>query len=177
MDSLELARQWTLADHKLFLDISPNDLLSCSWGEPRHTLSSSNIRRFIDRFNSVSNWVTSSIVTGETSIKRAETYEFIIKLGQHFRNLHNFHGLMAILTGIQRGCITRMKETLSMVKSNILPIRKQLLADMEGSKNYSVYRKILHKFLRLRAHLKFSLQLKYSNWFLFIKQSINDVLS
>ena len=147
LDSLELARQWTLADHKLFQNIPPHNLLNCSWADARHSLAAPNIRRFIDRFNCVSVWASSSILTGKTAENRASIYEYIVKLAHHFRNLHNFHSLMALLTGLQRGCISRLTDTLTLVTPTTKADMTRLLADMDGSKNFGAYRRIIDKFL------------------------------
>ncbi len=147
LDSLELARQWTLADHKLFQDIPPHNLLNCDWSDARHTLAAPNIRRFIDRFNCVSNWASSSILTGRTAQNRANIYEYIVKIAHHFRNLHNFHSLMAVLTGLQRGCISRLADTLALVAQPTKDDFARLLADMAGGKNYLAYRRIVDKYL------------------------------
>jgi len=151
LDSLELARQWTLADHKLFQVIQPCNLLNRSWQGPRNTLSAQDVRRFIDRFNCVSNWATSSILTGRTPENRASIYEYILKIAHHFRNLHNFHSLMALLTGLQRGCISRLTQTLALVSQKSKDDLARLLQDMNGSKNYSVYRRVLDKFMGTKS--------------------------
>jgi hypothetical protein len=147
LDSLELARQWTLADHKLFQAIQPCNLLSRTSGTARSSLGKQNTLRFIDRFNCVSNWATSSILTGRTPENRASIYEYILKIAHHFRNLHNFHSLMALLTGLQRGCISRLANTLALVSQKSKEDLTRLLQDMNGSKNYSAYRRILDKFM------------------------------
>ena len=153
LDSLEMARQWTLSDHKLFQSIPPHNILNCSWGEARHRLSAQNIRRFIDRFNAASNWTTSSVLTGKTPENRAFIYEYIVKLGLHFRNLHNFHSLMAVLTGLQRGAISRLRKTLELVSSSVKDALKHLLKDMDGTKNYVYYRSIMERFLHKKNNV------------------------
>ena len=153
LDSLEMARQWTLSDHKLFQSIPPHNILNCSWQLPRHNLSAPHIRRFIDRFNAVSNWTCSSVLTGKTPENRAFIYEYIVKLGLHFRNLHNFHGLMAVLTGLQRGAIARLHETLELVSSSVKDTLKHLLKDMDGAKNYVYYRSIMERFLHKKNNV------------------------
>ncbi len=148
LDCLELARQWTLADHKLFQSIPPHQLLNRNWADPRYAHTTPSIRRFIDRFNCVSNWTSSSILTGRTPENRAAIYEHILKLAHYFRQLHNFHSMMAILTGLQRGCITRLTQTFELISPQSKDILKRLLQDMNGSKNYLAYRNILEKFFR-----------------------------
>eukprot|EP00605_Chrysophyceae_sp_TOSAG23-4_P002368 GSChrysophyteH1.ASY1.ANO1.2620.1 assembled CDS len=147
LDTLELARQMTLSDQKLFQAIPPHNLLNCSWNDPRFTLAAPNIRRFIDRFNAMSSWVTSSVLNGNTPEKRAFIYEYLIQLGQHFRNLHNFHSLMALLTGLQRGAITRLSATMALVANSEKKVLQHLLDDMNGGKNYIKYRSILERFV------------------------------
>ena len=146
IDPLELARQWTLTEHCMFQAIPANSMLYVSWQEPRHKLAATPVRRFIDRFNSVSNWATSSILTGQTPQNRAQIFEYIVKIAHNFHLLNNFNGLMALLTGLQRGCINRLTHMLDEVSKGTKENLKRLLGLMSGSKNYLVYRQMLANF-------------------------------
>jgi RasGEF domain len=114
-DSLELARQWTLIDHALFCAIPMCLLLVPRWSEPRNSMAAVPIRKFIDRFNAMSLWTTSTVLSQETPDGRAQRYSQIITLMSHLLELHNYNGTMALLTGLQQGCVARLKKTISLV--------------------------------------------------------------
>jgi hypothetical protein len=118
IDCLEIARQITLIDHALFTSIPlyifllPNSFFSSQ----RHKqLKNNELRKFIDRFNAISLWVTESILNGNTAEDRAATVSFFIKLAGFFRDLFNYSSLMAIISAFQQGSITRLKKTFNLV--------------------------------------------------------------
>jgi hypothetical protein len=114
-DRVEIARQWTLLDHNLFAAIPLDGLHECQWAEPRHTAKARAVRRFIDRFNAVSSWVTESILMEASAERRGDLYDMFVDVAVQLEALNNFNGVMAIVTALQQGCITRMKGTLKYV--------------------------------------------------------------
>jgi hypothetical protein len=75
LDSLEIARQWTLIDAGLFCSIPMWEFLGKAWSRPRHMRLAPVLRHFIDRFNAVSEWVTSSVLDGVAPEDRARTMD------------------------------------------------------------------------------------------------------
>ena len=114
-DLLELARQWTLLDHSLFAAIPLDALHECGWAEPRHSSRATAVRHFIDRFNAVSCWVAESILHLPTPEKRGELYDKFVEVAVHLESLNNFNGVMAVLTGLQQGCLSRLRSSLQFV--------------------------------------------------------------
>ena len=72
--------------------------------------------RFIDRFNATSLWATHSILESNSPVGRANIFEKLVELAIKFEQLGNFSGVMAIVTGLQQGCITRLNETKKIIK-------------------------------------------------------------
>ena len=143
VDPLELARQWTLVDHALFAAIPPACLLFVTWTEPRHRLVATAIRRFIDRFNTASLWATASVLECQTAQERANRYSDLISLAAHLEALGNYNGLMAVLTGLQQACVTRLHDMLLLVDQDDKERLAGLQHTMAGNKNYANYRKAL----------------------------------
>jgi hypothetical protein len=114
-DSLEIARQWTLLDHDLFLQIPLHSLSLCQWTEPRYHMKAVEVRKFIDHFNSQSCWITQSILKETSSQRRAGIISKYIDIAANMDALHNFNGVMAVVTGLQQGCITRLHETQKLI--------------------------------------------------------------
>lgn len=121
IDSLELARQWTLIDHALFCSIPLYSLLgngdrSDSYTAPRfRQLKVGQVRRFIDRFNATSMWVTRTILQCNTPHEKAQIISKFIQVMSHLADLYNFNGVMAVLTALQQGCIARLKISFDLV--------------------------------------------------------------
>jgi hypothetical protein len=116
-DLLEIARQWTLLDHESYLSISLAAYYDCEWSLPRHQQTSLTlpIRSFIDRFNAQSCWITESLITTQSLEKRVQLYGRYLELAGHLEALNNFNGVMAILTALQQGCVTRLKPMIQLV--------------------------------------------------------------
>jgi hypothetical protein len=116
-DLLEIARQWTLIDHESYVSISLAAYYNCEWSLPRHqqTYLTLPIRSFIDRFNAQSCWITESLITTQSLEKRVKLYGKYLELAGHLEALNNFNGVMAILTALQQGCVTRLKTMMEHV--------------------------------------------------------------
>lgn len=146
-DLLELARQWTLGDQALFRSLSLQQLLqscasssSAAQGDALHT---GGARRFIERFNLASSWLTACILSRPSAPERAHTITQLIELAQHLVDLSNFHGLMAVLSALQQGSVTRLQISFDLVSADKLTQLAQLKALMAGEKNYAKYRETL----------------------------------
>jgi hypothetical protein len=138
-DTLELARQWTLVDFSMFVSIPLTAMMGeLTWTKPRHRadVGASAIRRcvlgvrhmckiivqtscfvrFTDRFNAISTWTSHSILQPHTPGSRALIYEQIVELAGCLESLGNYSSLMAIISGLKQGCISRLSVTKKMVK-------------------------------------------------------------
>lgn len=145
IDTLEIARQWTLLDFALFSRIQFSSFTSCAWMAPRHHLLATDIRRIMDRFNAQSHWICSEILHGETVKERAEVYTHFVKLANILEALNNFNGVMAVVTALQQSCITRLTNTLQCVDSTTKASLASLASLMSATKNYGRYREELSR--------------------------------
>ncbi len=92
-----------------------HSLMHIRSSSPRFTMHSTHIRTFIDRFNALSLWATVEILNGLTPIDRADMYVYMVELSSLLAELRNYHGAMALVSALQQGCITRLKETIELV--------------------------------------------------------------
>ena len=145
VDPLELARQTTLVDHTLFLAIPPALLMGTGHSDPRTSLAGHPVRRFIDRFNAISVWVTASVLSGRSPDNRAIIYEHVVHIASHLAELNNFSTLTALLTGLKQGSVTRLTRSLNLVGADTKKRFLELSSLMAGEKNYSNYRSELSK--------------------------------
>jgi len=130
IDPLELARQWTLADHALFCSIPLHSLMpppgdnnstSCLARSQQTRLGLLGRGTFggalalADRFTAMSTWVTQSILSNASLDARTARLTYFIRLAAHMAELSNFNALMSILTALMQVCITRLQLTFDGV--------------------------------------------------------------
>lgn len=145
-DSIELARQWCLIDQTMLRNIPLSSFIIKSkplWSMPRYMRHVPELRSFIDRFNSVALWTTASILSGNTPEERAIIYSNLVTLAINLEKLNNYNSLMAIITGLTQGSITRLRHTLSIVQKTDSEKFKQLQileVLMKANKNCQNYR-------------------------------------
>jgi hypothetical protein len=69
--SRDIAEQLTLLEAELFQAIKPSELIDCSWQKGNADKSAPNLLLAVSRFNQISLWVTTCIVTANRSDKQA----------------------------------------------------------------------------------------------------------
>lgn len=162
LDPTELARQWTLLDAALFQRLRMHAILKTCVGtdeDPfagnkllQDTMDFGGVKRLVDRFNSASTWVTSVVLAGESPAHRGLLITKFITLAQQLQQLGNFLGLMAVLTALQQGCVSRLALSFEQVSRDALQQLQQLKKLMAAGKNYARYRAELSK---LQAQLAY----------------------
>jgi hypothetical protein len=74
------------------------------------------VKQIIDQFNALSSLVTASILDCNDIDSRVELMAKVIRIADLFRSYHNYHGLMAVLSGVEQACITRLTRTFQMLQ-------------------------------------------------------------
>lgn len=145
-DSIELARQWCIIDHTMLRSIPLSSFIIKSkplWSLPRYMRHVPELRSFIDRFNSTALWTTASVLSGNTPEERAIIYSNLVTLAINLEKLHNYNSVMAVISGLTQGSITRLKHTLGIVQKTDSERFKQLQileVLMKANKNCQNYR-------------------------------------
>ena len=138
-----LAATLTLHEHSLFASIPTSAFFKQMRGE-RSTISST-ICKTITFFNSLSNWVTITLVKEARLQKRIEYLTEMIYLSDNLFFLNNFSSLMAIIAGLNHFSIVRMKMTWKGLDPELLKKYQKLESLMSHTQNYSNYRSLLKK--------------------------------
>jgi len=139
MDELEIARQLTISESKLFYSIRPKELLNQAWSRRDGNEKSLHVLALINRFNVVSQWVTLMVIESDKIKNRARILEKMIKIALKLRELNNFNTLMSFIGGLNNPAISRLKWTRARIKKKSLDDLENLekLMAMEGSyRNY-----------------------------------------
>uniref|UniRef100_A0A8C5D3S5 Uncharacterized protein n=1 Tax=Gadus morhua TaxID=8049 RepID=A0A8C5D3S5_GADMO len=100
----------------------------------------SNLGAYVDWFNRLSYLVATDICTAVKRKTRARVTEFFIDVARECLNIGNFNSLMAILSGMTMGSVSRLKKTWGKVKTASFDILEH---QMDPSSNFSNYRRSL----------------------------------
>ncbi|KAJ7366610.1 ras guanine nucleotide exchange factor domain-containing protein [Mycena albidolilacea] len=107
IEPLELARQLTIMESRLYQRIRPVDCLQRIWGQ--QTENTNNITVFIQTSEKIPIWVAESILSEDDSRRRARMIGHFISVADHCRNLKNFSAMARITFGLSTlvGRLTR----------------------------------------------------------------------
>ncbi|KAI8641390.1 ras guanine nucleotide exchange factor domain-containing protein [Parasitella parasitica] len=147
LDPLELARQMTIMDFRLYNKIKPVECLDKNWGKPdtdqKHIAA--NVRASIEHSNQITAWVTDSILSNNGDPKkRAYVVRHWIYVAEKCRQLHNYNTCMAILSAFDNGSIGRLKRTWALLSARHMQVLQSIRKLMGSNKNFSEYRNMIH---------------------------------
>lgn len=145
-DLTELAEQMTLMESSMFTAIQPREFHKLAWRKnDTRKKTSPHIVAVVERFNTVSYWVASSIVMCNDIKKRVTMVKRFVKLAEVCRDLRNFSTLMAVLAGLNNSAVRRLKLTWQGVNETTKQSLEALDVLMENKANYKQYRDLLLK--------------------------------
>ncbi|GAA6009704.1 uncharacterized protein JCM10292_003626 [Rhodotorula paludigena] len=144
LEPLELARQLTIMDGRLFQRITSQECLGKAW--PKQFGSEApNISAMIDMSNAVTRWVTESILSQDDLKKRASVIKHFVAIAERCLSLNNFSTLIHIIAGLNSTPIHRLRRTWEAVSQKAMISLGMLNNIMRPDKNYKEYRDILRK--------------------------------
>lgn len=145
IDPLEMARQLTLMDSRLYNRIRPNECLNKSWSRDNGTEIAKGIRDVISANNRVSGWVSEAILVQEDLKKRAGWVKHFVAIADRCFYLNNFSSMMAIYSGLNNASLNRLRRTWDAVNQRHLQLFDNMRAILAPTKNFSKYRETLRK--------------------------------
>ncbi|KAG0139927.1 hypothetical protein CROQUDRAFT_718845 [Cronartium quercuum f. sp. fusiforme G11] len=140
IDPLELARQLSLVESKLFCQIQVNECLGKAWPKEFAKEGTPHIKAMIDMSNALTRWVAETILCQPEQKKRANTIKHFILIAERCRALNNFSTLMQIIAGLNSTPIYRLRRTWETIPHKTLALFGQLGGVMSPTKNYATYR-------------------------------------
>ncbi|SCZ89388.1 BZ3500_MvSof-1268-A1-R1_Chr9g10391 [Microbotryum saponariae] len=144
IDPLELARQLTIMDSRLFAKITTQECLGKAW--PKEFGSDApNISAMIDMSNAVTRWVTETILLQEDLKKRASIVKHFILVAERCFTLNNFSTLIHIIAGLNSTPIHRLRRTWEQVSQKSIYQLGVMNNVMRPDKNYKEYREQLRQ--------------------------------
>ncbi|KAI9734993.1 MAG: hypothetical protein M1834_002075 [Cirrosporium novae-zelandiae] len=142
-DPLELARQFTLKESRIFCSILPEELLATEWMKKSGSLAV-NVRAMSTLSTDLANLVADSILMLEDVKKRARIIKQWVKIAARCLELNNYDSLMAIVCSLNSSTIIRMKLTWEIVSQKTKATWDLLKSIVDVSRNYAVLRQRLH---------------------------------
>lgn len=141
-DPLELARQFTIKESRIFCSILPEELLATEWTKKSGSMAV-NVRAMSSLSTDLANLVADCILQFEDPKKRATIIKQWVKIANKCLELANYDSLMAIICSLNSSFILRLKRTWELVSSKTKSLLQQLKDVVDVSRNYAVLRQRL----------------------------------
>ncbi|CAG8483932.1 5238_t:CDS:2 [Funneliformis caledonium] len=144
LDPLEIARQLTLIESKLYNKIKPVECLDKAWSKEEGDNIAVNIKAMIVNSNQITGWVAESVLN-QSEVKRRCLYiKHFVAVADKCKFLNNFNSLTAIISGLNSAPIHRLKRTWELVNAKTIQTLEVLNKTMNSTKNFAEYRETLH---------------------------------
>lgn len=145
IDALEMARQLTLLESRLYNKVKPAECLGLKWTKPGNDVHAKGIMDSITTHNRISAWVAETILQQEDLKKRAALIKHFISIADRCRALNNFSGMWAIVSALSTAPIHRLRRTWDAVSQKYVLVFESLEQLMSASRNWANYREMIHK--------------------------------
>lgn len=158
-NGLEIAKQLTLIESKMFCSIKVGELLNQNFTTKKlHLNLSPNIQRSILFTNLLSDYVIESILRPNIDFKqRTHAFKAWLKIAISCLYLRNFNSLTSIITSLQSFLITRVTAIWDGISPKYKELFEYLTSIIHPNKNYNIYREKLRDFIA--SNLKGSLDI------------------
>ena len=150
-DPLEVSRQMTLVDERLYAQLQPHDLLGAVSGD-------SVVAKSVSLGDDVAAWVLTTVISvhadGAGGQSSAQVLGFWIRVAAHLRELRSFNMLFAVMTGVMRTghyenpeteetVLQETREALLMTSPALAELWDHLEAVSDARSSFGTYRQLL----------------------------------
>ena len=135
----DVARCMTDVDQELFRRITREELMHPqNWAAPDKAAQPAvNVMAMVQRFNLITDWVQSEVLSRDDLRERARAMHFFVKLAHECHALNNFHAATAITAALHTPAILRLHQTLDYLHKKVLSKKErtwfQELSDLADS--------------------------------------------
>ncbi|KAH4107862.1 hypothetical protein HBI70_074650 [Parastagonospora nodorum] len=141
-DPLELARQFTIIESRLFCSIQSEELLALEWTKKSDS-KAVNVKAMSTLSTDLANLVADTILHLEDAKKRAAIIKQWVKIAAKCLELNNYDSLMAIICSLNSSMVMRLKRTWELVSTKTKTRLEELKAITDVGRNYAVLRQRL----------------------------------
>ncbi|KAF1926076.1 ras GEF [Didymella exigua CBS 183.55] len=141
-DPMELARQFTIIESKLFCAIQPEELLALEWTKKSDS-KAVNVKAMSKLSTDLANLVADTILHLEDAKKRAVMIKHWVKIAAKCLELNNYDSLMAIICSLNSSMVMRLRKTWELVSAKTKIRLDELKTITDVGRNYAVLRQRL----------------------------------
>ena len=141
-DPLEVARQLTIKESKVFCSILPEELLDQEWSRKSSSIGS-NVRAKSRLSTQLTNLVTDTILDFHNAKKRAGVIKQWVKIANMCLELNNYDTLVAIMCSLNSAGVLRLKKTWEVVSTKTKTTLEMLRGIVDVSRNHAGLRQRL----------------------------------
>ncbi|ODV76799.1 ras GEF [Suhomyces tanzawaensis NRRL Y-17324] len=144
IDYIELARQLTLREFKLYSKITKFACLAKVWGKKSGLNEpTDHITAFIKASNQLTNYVAYMILRKTETRKRVQIIRYFVQVAEKCRQYNNFSSMTAIISALYSSPIHRLKKTWKFLNADALTHLQNMNKLMNSSRNFNEYRDVL----------------------------------
>lgn len=149
LNPLELAKQLTLIESQLYLNIQPFELLDGKLLEKNLDPSSSpNVTLIMSFTNKLSDYVFESILSPQAPLKmRVSRLKAWLKTALSCFYFRNYNSVASIMAALQNHCITRLEAVWDGLRKKDVELYEYLSRIVHPNNNFKVYRKKLKRYM------------------------------
>ena len=144
-DPLELARQFTIMESKIYCSILPEELLGQEFSKKAGVSNAVHVKTMSSLSTYITGWISECILGEEDARKRTQLVKFFIKLGDRCLGLSNFNTLMAIQCALNSSTIARLKRTWDGLPTKYRHMMDYQRRAIEHTRNFAGYRQTLRQ--------------------------------
>ncbi|GAA5872340.1 hypothetical protein JCM1840_004132 [Sporobolomyces johnsonii] len=141
IDPLELARQLTIMESRVYCSIRPEELLGSSSGSGGGSgKREGSVRKMSALSTRLTGWIAETILGESDQKKRTYLVKYFVKLGDRLLALSNYNALFAVFTALNSSTIIRLRKTWDGLAPKYKAILEVLRRATDHSRNYAEYR-------------------------------------
>jgi hypothetical protein len=136
-DPLELARQLTIMESRLYAQITPEEILESGQDGAKPPV---NVKEVSSLSTAITGWVAESILNERDTKKRTALVKFFIKVADRCVGLHNYSTFRSLLAALDSSTISRLHQTWMGLPQKTKQQLETLRRLADHGRNYHEYR-------------------------------------
>ncbi|KAJ3771119.1 ras guanine nucleotide exchange factor domain-containing protein [Lentinula raphanica] len=136
-DPLELARQLTIMESRLYGQITPEEILESGQDGAKPPV---NVKEVSSLSTAITGWVAESILNERDTKKRTALVKFFIKVADRCVGLHNYSTFRSLLAALDSSTISRLSQTWMGLPQKTKQQLDSLRRLADHGRNYHEYR-------------------------------------
>jgi hypothetical protein len=141
IDPLELARQFTIKESKIFCAVLPEELVGQEFQSHKRNSSAINVKALSTLSSVMTAWVADSIMDESADVKRrAAIIKHWIKVCSKCMSLNNYSSMYNIFCALESTSIQRLNKTWPLLSHKYKETMDNLRHLTDVARNHAVYR-------------------------------------